>query len=74
MLLHPLNFHLLASHFFSDASLQDWGGTDQVTEIGGRQKCIENKCHINCLKLQTAFFCLKAFCKKKQTTCVAETG
>ena len=26
---------------FSDASLEGWGGTDQVTEIGGRWNCIE---------------------------------
>ena len=50
---------------FSDASLEDWGGTDQVTEIGGRWDCIENKCHINSLELQAVFFCLKAFCKNK---------
>ena len=26
---------------------------------------MENKCHINSLELQAAFFCLKAFCKNK---------
>ena len=36
-----------------------------MTEIGGRWKCMENKCHINSLELQAAFFCLKAFCKNK---------
>ena len=50
---------------FSGASLECWGDTDQVTEIGGRWNCIENKCHINSLELQAAFFCLKAFCKNK---------
>ena len=50
---------------FSDAILEGWGGTDQVTEIGGRWNCKENKCHINSLELQAAFFCLKAFCKNK---------
>ena len=50
---------------FSDASLEGWEGTDQVTEIGGRWNCMENKCHINSLELQAAFFCLKAFCKNK---------
>ena len=50
---------------FSDSSLEGWGGTDQVTEIGGGWNCIENKCHINSLELQAAFFCLKAFCKNK---------
>ena len=36
-----------------------------MTEIGSRWNCIENKCHINALELQAAFFCLKAFCKNK---------
>ena len=36
-----------------------------MTKIGGRWNCIENKCHINSLELQAAFFCLKAFCKNK---------
>ena len=36
-----------------------------MTEIGGRWNCMENKCHINSLELQAAFFCLKAFCKNK---------
>ena len=50
---------------FSDASLEGQGDTGQVTEIGGRWNCMENKCHINSLELQTAFFCLKAFWKNK---------
>ena len=50
---------------FSDAILEGWGGTDQVTEIGDRWNCKENKCHINSLELQAAFFCFKAFCKNK---------
>ena len=50
---------------FSDASLEGWGGTDQVTEIGGRWNCMENKCHINSPELQAAFFCLKTFCNYK---------
>ena len=28
---------------FSDASLEGWVGTDQVTEIGGRWNCIKKK-------------------------------
>ena len=36
-----------------------------MTEIGGRWSFIENKCHINSLELQAAFFCLKVFCKNK---------
>ena len=43
--------------FFSDASLEGLGGIDQVTEIGGRWNCIENKFHVNSLELQAAFFC-----------------
>ena len=58
--LRPLDLAI-----FSDASLEDWGGTSQVTEIGGRWNRIENKCHINCLELQAAFLCLKTFCKNK---------
>ena len=50
---------------FSDASLKDWGGADQVTEIGCRWNCMENKFPKNSLELQAAFFCLKAFCKSK---------
>ena len=50
---------------FSDASLESWGDTDQVTVIGGRWNWIENKCHINSLELQAAFFCLKSFRKNK---------
>ena len=50
---------------FSDKNLEDWGGTDQVTEIEGRWNCRENKSHINSLELQAAFFYLKAFCKNK---------
>ena len=50
---------------FSDTSLEGWGDTDQVTEIGSRLNYTENKCHINSLELQAAFFCLKAFCKNK---------
>ena len=53
---------------FSDASLEGWGGTDHVTEIGGRWNCMENKYHINSLELQDVFFCLKAFCRNNMTT------
>ena len=49
MFLHQSNFHLLILQIFSDAYLEGWGGTDQVTEIGGRRNCMENKCHINFL-------------------------
>ena len=50
---------------FSDASLESWESTDQVAEIRGRWNHIENKCHINSLALQVAFFYLKVFCKNK---------
>ena len=63
MLLQPSNFHLLI--IFSDASLEGWGSTDQMTEIGGKWNCIENKYYINSLELQAAFFYLKAFYKNK---------
>ena len=49
----------------SDSSLEDWGGIDQVTEIGGTWNCIESKYYINSLELKAAFFCLKAFWKNK---------
>ena len=72
----PIKFPPFDLTIFSDASLEGWGGTDQVTEIGGRWNCMENKCHINSLELQAAFLCLKAFCKNKtrphvetETTC-----
>ena len=39
----------------SDASLEGWGGTDQVTVIEGRWNCIENKCHINSLNCKQPF-------------------
>ena len=51
ILLHPLNPPPFDLTIFSDASLEGWGGTDQVTEIGGRWNCKENKCHINSLEL-----------------------
>ena len=50
---------------FPKESLKGWGGTDQVTEIGGIWNCMGNTCHINYLELQTAFFWLKAFWKNK---------
>ena len=50
---------------FSDASLEGWGDTDQVTEIGGKWNGMENKCHINSHELQAAIFYLKAFSKNK---------
>ena len=49
---------------FSDASLEGWRGTDQVTEIGRRWNCIETKCHINSLQLQAALFPLESFLQK----------
>ena len=61
----PIKFPLFDLTIFSYASLEGWGSTDQVTEIGRRWKCMENKCHINSLELQAAFFRLKAFCKNK---------
>ena len=61
----PIKLQPFDLTIFSDASLEGWGGTDQVTKIGGRWNCIENKCHINSLELQAVFFCLKAFCKNK---------
>ena len=45
--------------------MQVWKAQNQVTEVGGRWSCIENKCHINFLELQAPFFCLKAFCKNE---------
>ena len=65
MFLHQSNFHLLILQIFSDAYLEGWGGTDQVTETGGRRNCMENKCHINFLELQAVFFCLKDFFRNK---------
>ena len=50
---------------FSETILEGWGDTYQVTEIGGRWNCMENKCHINSLELQVAFFCLKAVSRNK---------
>ena len=41
----PIKLPAFDLTIFSDASLEGWGGTDQVTEIGGRWNCMENKCH-----------------------------
>ena len=61
----PIKFPPFDLIIFSDASLEGWGGTDYVTETGGRWNCIENKGHINSLELQVALFCLKTFCQNK---------
>ena len=45
--------------------MEDWGGTDQGTETGGRWNFIENKCHIHLFELQSVLLYLKAFCKIK---------
>ena len=42
-------------------SVEVWGGTDQVAEIGVRWYCRQNK--FPWIELQTEFLCLKAFCK-----------
>ena len=57
----PINFPPFDVTIFSDASLEGWAGTDQLTENGGRWNCMQNKCHISSLELQAAFFRLKAF-------------
>jgi len=45
----------------TDASLEGWGGTDGVSEIGGRWKLDEvESFHINGLELLACFLCLKA--------------
>ena len=61
----PIKLPLFDLTIFSHANLESWGGTDQVAEIGGGWSCMENKCHINSVELQAAFFYLKAFCKVK---------
>ena len=59
MLLHPWNFHLLILQVFL-MQVQD-----QVTEIGGRWNCMENKCRINSLEFQAVFPAWKLSAKIK---------
>ena len=45
---------------YSDASLEGWGGTDEVTHVGGRWTEAEMPYHINALELQVAYLTLQA--------------
>ena len=50
--IHPPPF---AATFFSDASLGVWGGTAEVTHVGGRWTEAEMPHHINALELHAAY-------------------
>ena len=45
---------------YSDASLEGWGGTDEVTHVGGRWTEAEMPYHINALELLAAYLTLQA--------------
>ena len=45
---------------YSDASLEGWGGTDEVTHVGGRWTEAEMPYHINALELQAAYLTFRA--------------
>ena len=45
---------------YSDASLEGWGGTDEVTHVDGRWTEDELPGHINALELQAAYLTLQA--------------
>ena len=49
-----------AATFFSDARLEGWGGTDEVTHVGGRRTEAEMLHHINALELYAAYLTLQA--------------
>ena len=44
---------------YSDASLEGWGGTDEVTHVDGRWTEDELPGHINALELQAAYLTLR---------------
>ena len=46
---YPIHLPLIAATFFSDASLEGWGGTDEVTYVGGRWT--EAEMPWNCMQL-----------------------
>ena len=54
----PIHPPPIAATFFSDASLDGWGGTDGVTHVGGRWA--EMPHHINALELHAASLTLQA--------------
>ena len=58
--IHPPPVDLI---LHSDASLEGWGGTNDITGIGGRWSEDESSTHINGLELFAAFLTLKSFCK-----------
>ena len=45
---------------YSDASLEGWGGMDEVTHVGGQWTEAEMPYHINALELQVAYLTLQA--------------
>ena len=55
--IHRDHVHLT---LYSDASLEGWGGTDEVTHVGGRWTKDEMPGHINALELQAAYLTLQA--------------
>ena len=58
--LSPLCIVTLYTSLYSDASLEGWGGTDEVTHVGGRWTEDELTGHINALELQAAYLTLQA--------------
>ena len=50
----------LYASLYSDASLEGWGGTDEVTHVGRRWTEDELPGHINALELQAAYLTLQA--------------
>ena len=56
----PIHTPPIAAIFFSDASLEGWGGTDGVTHVGGRWTEAEMPPHINALELHAPSLTLEA--------------
>ena len=56
----PIHPPPIAATFFSDASLEVWGGTDEVTHVGGRWTKAEMPHYINALELHAAYLTFQA--------------
>ena len=61
----PINTPEIDLVIYSDASLEGWGGTDDIDTVGGRWSEIEMPGHINVLELHAAKLCLWALATTK---------
>ena len=73
-LFSPIHPPPIAATFFSDASLEGWGGTDEVAHVGGRWTEAEMPHHINTLELHAAYLTLQALCAPHTCTHSVHVG